>query len=152
MSQPIRIGPLLTDSLRQIKETLRQFFDWTSQIPLVVAHSSEITLENNQDVINSQLFIKINHQSSNSYNTALSFAHKVVRLAPQSELNLPISLTCPKLPKTKADSLYIYIHLGRGNCSSFQYRNCSHSWYRNHSRSWYRNHSHSWHRNHSRSW
>ena len=54
--------------------------------------------------------LNINHQSSKSYNTALSFAHKVACLATQSELNFPISLICLKLTKTKTDSLYI--HLG----------------------------------------
>ena len=36
-------------------------------------------------------------QSSKSYITALSFAHKVTRLTPQSELNLSVSLIYLKL-------------------------------------------------------
>ena len=50
LSQPERISPLLTDLLKQIKETLGKFF--TGLLKVV------FSLENNQDVINSQLFNK----------------------------------------------------------------------------------------------
>ena len=36
VSQPERINPLLTGSLRQMKEIPGQFLDWTSQINLKV--------------------------------------------------------------------------------------------------------------------
>ena len=41
--------------------------------------------------------LNINLQSSKLYITALSFAHKVARLAIKSEPNLPISLNSKKL-------------------------------------------------------
>ena len=41
---------------------------------------------------------------------AHNVAHNVARLAPQSELNLYISLICLNSSKTKADSLYTLGH------------------------------------------
>ena len=69
------------------QRNLWTLLDWTSQNPLKIMFSSE----NNQDVVIYQFFIKYYHQSSKSYITALSFAHKVTKLTPQSELNLSVS-------------------------------------------------------------
>ena len=51
LSQPERIGPLLTDSLKQIKKRNSwTILDWTSKILLKV----ELALQNKQDVLNLQ--------------------------------------------------------------------------------------------------
>ena len=51
MPQPERIGPLLTDSLWQIKETFGQFLTGLPDSSLKMFSS-----ENNQDVVNSILY------------------------------------------------------------------------------------------------
>ena len=62
--------------------------DLTSEIPLKVAFFLDSNLRRNKLTV-----LYINYQSSKSYITALSYAHKVARLASPSELiSLSVSL------------------------------------------------------------
>ena len=114
MSQSERISPLLTDSLRQIKETLRQFF---TGLPRFLIKWRFL-----QRIIKTLYTHVINHQNSKSHITTPSLRSQCCSTSPT--INLPISLIYQNSTKTKADSPYPGVE-GTEHCSWFWYR----SWF-----------------------
>ena len=100
---------LLTDSLRQVKETLEQFMTGLSRFLLKWRFIQRITSENNQNVINSQSFIK--YKSSKHQFVYYSIINMLTKLldGPQNQNSTFLYLTdlsdLSKLSETKADSL-----------------------------------------------